>query len=652
MFERLFEPVTINGMVVPNRVVFEPMGNYYAELDGNASARDAAFYARRGQGGCGLVLTEICSVMDGAGRGDARNLLLDTDDKIPSFRAMVDAVHKTGAKFGLEIYHPGCQGTPGLAPDGILVSPSGQESKLTHAPTRALTHDEVLEVIDAFIAAGVRAQKAGFDAVELHCAHGYLLCQFLSPYTNHRDDEFGGSTEGRAEIVRRIIRGIRERTSPDFPILVRLTADEYLRMVGIDDGITLPLAVEYCRLFEAWGVDALDISAGNYETMNWAWEPVGFDEGWKSVNGKTIAAAVNIPVIACSVVRHPETALDLIEGGVSLVGSARQFFADPDWSNKVRDGRADEIRPCISCMRCIESLMAAHEDPYAPMVCSVNPEAGRECDLAPLERDGDGSPVAVVGSGPAGLVAAIVLAQRGYRPVVFERDSQVGGQLVLAGRPPKKWRIGWLIRYYQSQLARWDVEVRVDTAFDEAALAELAPRAVVWAAGSEPLRPTSIEGFDGPRVLTPPEAIMADPAISGERVCVVGSGMTGIECAEMLATQNNQVELYEMLDEIGPDLFFQNRIDIMGRLGQTDTRTFTGTRLTSVSDGSATFERADGTTLTATFDHLVLSLGTEPVPVPSWLRKRGIAIAEAGDATSVGRIQEATRTGYDVARAL
>lgn len=652
MFDRLFEPVTINGMVVPNRVVFEPMGNYYAELDGNASARDAAFYARRGQGGCGLVLTEICSVMDGAGRGDARNLLLDADDKIPSFKAMVDVVHGTGAKFGLEIYHPGCQGTPALAPDGILASPSGQESKLTHALTRALTHDEVLEVIDAFIAAGVRAQKAGFDAVELHCAHGYLLCQFLSPYTNHRDDEFGGSPEGRAEIVRRIIRGIRERTSPDFPILVRLTADEYLRMVGIDDGITLPLAVEYCRLFEVWGADALDISAGNYETMNWAWEPVGFDEGWKSVNGRTIAAAVGIPVIACSVVRHPETAMDLIEGGVALVGSARQFFADPDWSNKVRAGRADEIRPCISCMRCIESLMAAHEDPYTPMVCSVNPEAGRECDLAPIERDGDGSPVAVVGSGPAGLVAAIVLAQRGYRSVVFERDSQVGGQLVLAERPPKKWRLGWLVRYYQSQLARWDVEVRTSTAFDEAALAELAPRAVVWAAGSEPIRPASIEGLDDPRVLTPPEAIMADPAISGERVCVVGSGMTGIECAEMLAAQGNHVELYEMLDEIGPDLFFQNRIDIMGRLGQTDARMFTDTRLTSVSDGSVAFERADGTTLTATFDHLVLSLDTESVPVPSWLRESGIAIAEAGDAASVGRIQEATRTGYDVARTL
>lgn len=187
----------------------------------------------RGRGGCGLVLTEICSVMDGARRGDARNLLIDSDEKIPSFRAMVDAVHQTGAKFGLEIHYPGCQGVPALIPDGTCVSPSGQESKLTHASTRALAHDEVLEVIDTFV------------------------------------------------------QGIRQGTSPDFAIMVRITADEYLRMIGIDDGITLPLAVEYGRMFQEWGADAIDVSAGNYETMNWAWEPVSFDEGWKSVNGYT-----------------------------------------------------------------------------------------------------------------------------------------------------------------------------------------------------------------------------------------------------------------------------------------------------------------------------------------------------------------------------
>ncbi|MBQ6395805.1 MAG: FAD-dependent oxidoreductase [Atopobiaceae bacterium] len=652
MFEKLFEPVRINGMEVPNRLVFEPMGNYYAELDGKASQRDCDFYAARGAGGIGLVITEICSVNRVHGRGDARNLLLDNDEAIPSFRRMAEAVQATGAKFAVEIYHPGCQGVPELSEGGMLVGPSGQMSKLLNAPTRELSHEEVEGIIEDFISAGVRVWQSGADAVELHAAHGYLLCQFLSPYTNHREDEFGSSIEGRAEIMRRIIKGIRERTSPEFPILVRLTADEYLRMIGIDDGMTLDLAVEYCTLFEQWGADAIDVSAGNYETMNWAWEPVGFDEGWKSINGKTIAAAVDIPVIACSVVRHPETAMDLVENGVAMVGSARQFYADPEWGNKVREGHAEDIRPCISCMRCIESLMAAHEDPYTPMVCSVNPEAGRECDLAPLEKDGEGRVVAIVGSGPAGLEAARILALRGFAPVVLEKDAATGGQLLLAERPPKKWRLQWLREWYLDQLGKLGVEIRLNTPATPELIAELAPIAVLWGGGSEPVKPKSIPGLDGELVLTPPEAILADPAITGERICVVGSGMTGIECAEMLAEAGNTVELYEMVDTIGPGIFFQNLIDIMGRLVPTGTGMFPSHKLVSVEGNEAVFEKADGERVTSSFDHLVLSLGTRPVGVPEWLGEMGIPVTAIGDSGGVGRIQEATRTGYDAARVI
>ncbi len=653
MYEKLFEPVRINGMEVPNRLVFEPMGNYYAELNGDASQRDCDFYAARGAGGCGLVITEVCSVNRMTGRGDARNLVIDNDEAIPSFRKMAEATQATGAKFAVEIYHPGCQGVPPLCVDGMTVSPSGQASKLTNAPTRALTHDEVLAVIDDFIQAGIRVWKSGADAVELHAAHGYLLCQFLSPYTNHREDEFGGSVEGRAEIVRRIIKGIREGTSPEWPILVRLSADEYMRMVGIDDGITLPLAVEYCRLFEAWGADAIDVSAGNYETMNWAWEPVGFDEGWKSENGKTIAAAVSIPVIACSVVRHPQTALDLVDGGVAMVGSARQFFADPVWGNKVRDGRANEIRPCISCMRCIESLMAAHEDPFSPMVCSVNPEAGRECDLAALEEDGAGRPVVVVGSGPAGLEAAKVLGLRGFEVTVLERAERVGGQLVFAAKPPKKWRLDWLIEYYQTVLAQLPVTIRAGVEATAEEVAALNPVAVVWAAGSEPVKPASIPGLESEFVLTPPEAIMAEPALEGENVVVVGSGMTGIEVAEMLSSkQGCHVELYEMVDQIGPGIFFQNMIDIMGRLDQTDTGMHPGHKLLEVVDKVAVFKAKDGQRIEVPFDHLVLSLGMRPMAAPSWTEGLGVPVIVAGDAGGVGRIQEAVAGGHDAARAV
>ena len=653
MYEKLFEPVTINKMVVPNRLVFEPMGNYYAELNGDASQRDCDFYAARGAGGCGLVITEICSVNRTTARGDARNLVIDNDEAIPSFRRMAEAVQATGAKFAVEIYHPGCQGVPPLCVDGITVSPSGQPSKLTNAPTRALEHDEVLQTIDDFIQAGIRVWKSGADAVELHCAHGYLLCQFLSPYTNHRDDEFGGSLENRAEIVRRIIEGVRQGTSPDFPIIVRLTADEYLRCIGIDDGITLDMAVEYCKLFEQWGADAIDVSAGNYETMNWAWEPVGFDEGWKSVNGKTIAAAVDIPVIACSVVRHPETAMDLVDNGVAMVGSARQFFADPDWGNKVREGASKLIRPCISCMRCIESLMAAHEDPFSPMVCSVNPEAGRECDLAPLAKDGDGRKVVVVGSGPAGLEAARVLGIRGFEVVVLEKADEVGGQLVFAAKPPKKWRLDWLIRYYEAALADLPVEIRCGVDATAELVKAEEPVAVIWAAGSQPVKPGSIPGLDSELVLTPPEAIMANPPLTGEKVVVVGSGMTGIEVAEMLSSEQEcHVDLYEMVDQIGPGIFFQNMIDIMGRLGQTDTTLNPGHKLLKVEGNVATFEKADGEQVEAEFDHLVLSLGMRPTAAPEWAAELGVPVIVAGDSEKVGRIQEAVTGGYDAARAI
>lgn len=653
MYEKLFEPVSINGMVVPNRLVFEPMGNYYAELNGNASQRDSDFYAARGAGGCGLVITEICSVNRTTGRGDARNLVLDNDEAIPSFRRMAKATQATGAKFAVEIYHPGCQGVPPLCEDGVLVSPSGQPSKLLNAPTRALTHDEVLDIIEDFVSAGVRVWQSGADAVELHAAHGYLLCQFLSPYTNHRDDEFGGSVEGCAEIMRRIIAGIRERTAPEFPIIVRLTADEYLRCIGIDDGITLPLAVEYCKLFEAWGADAIDVSAGNYETMNWAWEPVGFDEGWKSANGKTIAAAVSIPVIACSVVRHPETALDLVDGGVAMVGSARQFFADPDWGNKVRSGSKDQIRPCISCMRCIESLMAAGEDPYRPMVCSVNPEAGRECDLAPLAQDGGGRKVVVVGAGPAGLEAARVLGLRGFEVVVLERTERVGGQLVFAAKPPKKWRLDWLIEYYRAALALLPVTIRTGVEATAEVIRAEKPVAVIWAAGSEPVRPASIPGLDSKFVLTPPQAIMADPGLKDENVVIVGSGMTGIEVAEMLSSkQDCHVELYEMVEQIGPGIFFQNLIDIMRRLGQTDTGMHPGHKLLEVADKVALFETKNGERVEAPFDHLVLSLGMRSTTAPAWTEELDVPVIVAGDSGGVGRIQEAVTGGYDAARAV
>jgi NADPH-dependent 2,4-dienoyl-CoA reductase/sulfur reductase-like enzyme len=304
-------------------------------------------------------------------------------------------------------------------------------------------------------------------------------------------------------------------------------------------------------------------------------------------------------------------------------------------------------------MRCIESLMAAHEDPFSPMVCSVNPEAGRECDLGALPHDGEGRKVVVVGSGPAGLEAARVLGVRGFDVVVLEKSDKVGGQLVFAAKPPKKWRLDWLIQYYQTVLAELPVQIRTGVEATAETVAAEKPVAVVWAAGSEPVKPGSIPGLDSEWVLTPPQAIMADPALTGENVVVVGSGMTGIEVAEMLSSkQGCHVELYEMVDQIGPGIFFQNMIDIMGRLGQTDTGLHPGHKLLEVADKVAVFEDKEGGRVEVPFDHLVLSLGMRPTAAPDWTQGLGVPVVVAGDSAGVGRIQEAVTGGYDAARAV
>ena len=246
-----------------------------------------------------------------------------------------------------------------------------------------------------------------------------------------------------------------------------------------------------------------------------------------------------------------------------------------------------------------------------------------------------------------------MLGIRGFEVVVLEKADEVGGQLVFAAKPPKKWRLDWLIRYYEAALADLPVQIRCGVEATAELVKAEEPVAVIWAAGSQPVKPGSIPGLDSELVLTPPEAIMANPPLTGQKVVVVGSGMTGIEVAEMLSSEQEcHVDLYEMVDQIGPGIFFQNMIDIMSRLGQTDTTLNPGHKLLKVEGNVATFEKADGEQVEAEFDHLVLSLGMRPMAAPEWAAELGVPVIVAGDSEKVGRIQEAVTGGYDAARSI
>ena len=647
MYEKLFEPMKIGNLEIKNRIVNEPMGNAYSNIKGEMTPQEIAYYVERAKGGIGLVLTECASVLPGGptgmrGGGNPRQINIGTDDAIAEFKKLADAMHAEGTPVMVEIYHSGNQGDPGSEPDGLTWSPSGQESGLTHAPTRAMTVDEIKYLIQCFVDATVRAQKAGIDGVELHVAHGYLLNEFVSPYSNHREDEYGGSLENRCRIVKEIMEGIRA-VLPDYPVLARLSVDEYLRETPAGDvGITLEEGVAICKEFEKYGIDALDISAGTYETMNWAWEPVGFQQGWKIANAKAVKEAVNIPVIACSVIRDPGYAEMLIEEGyVDFISSARQFLADPYWPKKAQEGRVNEIRRCISCLNCMETLMGTG------VTCSVNPRSGHESELEPLKKDGDGRKVVVVGAGPAGMECAHALYERGFVPVIFEAKSEVGGQLQYANKPPMKDKIDALINFQRRFLEKHGIEVKLNTPATVEAIKAEEPYAVIWAAGANPVKPGSIPGTDLACVVTPPEVLSGAVQIYGKNICVVGSGMTGIETAEYLADLGNHVDVYEMVADIGPGMHFQNLIDVLGRLMPTGAGLFPNHKLVEIRDGEADFEQTEtGEKVTAKFDYLVLSLGTRGVEVPEDIKAAFPDVIAVGDAEKAGKIAHATSTGY------
>lgn len=650
MFKRLWSEGKIGSLLLRNRIVMEPMGHYYADYDGNATDRVINFYGARAKGGVGLIITEVVRVNDEHGRADGGQLSLAKDERIASFKKLADEIHQYGSAIFVQLHHPGRQGFSALNGNEPMRSASDVECQAVHQPVRPMTIEEIKSLVKDFAAAAARAKASGIDGVELHCAHGYLLQQFISPYTNKRTDEYGGSLENRLRIVREIIEAIRAECGYDYPLIARVSVDEFLRINGIDGGIKYEDGLKICKLLEIYGLDALDISAGLYETMNVSWEPAGYEQGWKAYLAKGVKEIVNIPVFCTAVIRDPDYAEKLLEEGYcDFVGSARQHLADPEWGNKARDGRVNEIRKCISCLTCMETLFSADATGIA-VHCAVNAQAGMEAEYATFKEDGKGRTVVIIGAGPAGLEAARVFALRNFSPVIFEKNAYIGGQLEYANKSPKKDKINWLIDYYKVQCELHGIEVRLGTPATVGAIKALEPVAVFAACGSSPVLPKSIEGFDGPNVLTPPEILSGTVKLKNMDVCVIGSGATGLETADLLASQGNRIKLFELVDEIGPGLFFQNLIDVMSRLMPAGTQTFAGHKLLKIGENSAEFAKLqDGSRVTYDFDKLVISIGNNPNPVSEEILAAYPDIVRLGDCQKTGRIRSAVESGFKAA---
>ena len=651
MYGKLFSKGKIGNVELKNRLVMTPMGTNLAELDGTPGPAMLRYFEERAIGGCGLIMPEICRVNETTGAGMFRQLAATSDRHIPGLAKLARTVHRHGAKIFIQLHHPGREGMSSLIGGQPCVSASDRVCKVSQQATRPMTLDEIHELVGQFGDAALRCKKAGIDGVELHCAHGYLLQQFLSPYTNRRTDEYGGSFENRMRIVLEIIADIRAKCGPDYALGCRVTVDEFLSNIGVtEDYIHIQDGIKICMALEAAGVDFLDVSCGLYETGIVSVEPISFPQGWRKDFIKAVKEHVKVPVIAVSVIREPAVAEAFIENGVvDFVGMGRTWLAEPHWGRKVQEGREDELNKCISCLRCFESLLALNAQGL-PLECAVNPRCCNEYRYGDLKPDTDGHLAVVVGGGPGGMVAAQTLAKRGVRVTLIDRQGELGGTINLAKKPPLKERMQWTIDYLADDLKRLGVDVRLNTEADADMIAALKPDAVVLATGSAAIVPRSIPGVDGKNVYTVQQVLGdgIDPA--GHTVAMIGAGLTGLETGEALGAKGRKVIFIDMLKAAGTNAYKTNVLDVMTRLNKMDVEWRLGHALKEIKPDGVVVENVDThEEISIPADSVVLSLGCRPdQSLKAALEERGIPVELVGSAIADGNIAPATRTGYEV----
>lgn len=683
-YDMLFSPMKIGNVEIKNRIVMAPMCMGFGQYNGCATETMMDYYEERAKGGVGLIFTEITRINDITGASSFGQLGMSHDYQIPALREMADRIHKHNCKIMVELHHPGRQNlglmigtvpicnigsklmgnlytkilTQAVIPQGKklqdkhivprTVAPSKCErSKMSDSVNRELSVNEIKRIICQFIEGAVRVKKAGCDGVELHAAHGYLIQQFLSPNTNKRTDQYGGSLENRMRFLLEIIDGIRSNCGKDFPIVVRLTVDEMYSEIGQNGkGYNLEEGIKMAKILSDKGIDAIDVSSAAYDTFNYWLEPTTFTPGWRKYLASEVKKVVDIPVIAANLIRSPKQAeMQLEEGTQDFISLGRPLIADPHWPNKVKSGNENLIKRCVCCLYCFESMMKGAYK-YTHGNCSVNPFVGRE--NVSLKQNGNGRKVLIIGAGCAGLTAAELLSKRGFDVTVLEKESKQGGQLNLASKPPHKEKINWVCEDLLSNAINSGAKVLFDIKADKNIIASYSPEIVITATGGNAIHPKS---FNGDNVVTVTQILNGSIDISNKNVAVIGSGMTGLETSELLVSKGNKVTVVEMADKIAPGAWFQQLDDALPVLEKAGTEFLTSHKLLSVSSSGIELENLkENKAVAIKVDLVVLSLGvrSDNSLYNDIKNSDSYKVYNIGDSKKIGRIANATESAYQL----
>ncbi len=699
---KLLEPGRIGRIETRNRIIMSPMGTNLGEEDGRVSERMLRYYEERARGGAGLIVVGVAAIAYPSGAAMPRQIGISDDRFLPGLTDLVEGIHRNGAKAAIQLQHAGkiatrdiAAGRPLLVPSVIPYSGGGMDdltadeiqrlvSNLTAEGAKLDYHEvsveDITAVVAAFAAAAERAKRAGFDGVEIHAGHGYFISAFLSRATNKRTDAYGGSIEGRARLLVEVIRAVKERVGADFPVWCRLDAREY----RIEDGITLEESRETAKLAAAAGADALHVSAyGNpFCGIAFTEGPLVHEPGGYLPFAAEIKRNVGVPVIAVGRISPEQGEEALREGKADFIAMGRKLLADPELPNKLRDGRPEDIRPCVYCYTCVGKIFVNES-----VVCAANPATGREAEFE-IERARTPRKILVAGGGPAGMEAARVAALRGHQVTLCEKGHRLGGTLFFSSLV---WEPnGELADYLERQIRKLPIDLRLGQEVTPETVAELKPDVILVAVGAKREAP-AIPGIERREVLSGDElrglltgtgnwaaadklsrgqrtlmraatrlGVSDRPSVVreltkhwmplGQRVAIVGGGLVGVELAEFLAERERSVTVIEEGEWLAPQMAIPRRWRSLHQLREHGVTMLTGVRVEEFVEGGVRIVTGDGERRTIEADHVILATGVVPDRrLADAIGTRGADMHLLGDCREIcyleGSIADGARSG-------
>ena len=635
----LFSPIRVGSKTLKNRIIMPAMGTLYATWNGEVTQRMMEYYRERAQGGVGLIVVEYAYVHR-SGQVYLGQLAVDRDPLIDGLAKLAKVIKEGGAVAALQLFHGGRLSFPS-ATGSIPLAPSPIPSVGGILP-KAITQKEIASLEQAFVDAAVRAKRAGFDAVELHMGHGYLIHSFLTPLANNRDDHYGGDLANRARLALEILGKFKAVVGDDYPVLCKISGSDYA-----EGGLTLEEVQTFAKWLERAGASAITVSGGyKNETDHMVTPPMSLPRGFRAELAQKVKEVISIPVASVGRINEPSVARKIIEEGkADLVAVGRGLIAEPQWPAKVAKGLMGQICPCIACNQgCIGRIMSG-----LPISCLTNPIVGREGqfrdNFSPVKKK-----IVIIGGGPAGLAAARIAALKGHQVILLEEKAELGGRLSIAAIPPFKDEINSLLAYLASEVSRLKVKVLLRTKATSGILRRINPDKIIIACGAGPIIPQKV--IPGTNNIFLADEVLINPSLVGKRIAIIGGGMVGLETAEFLLERDKEVLVIEMSDELAPDLNERVKKLLLDRLWSRPInimlkalfKTYLSNEKKLIIEREGIEEHLEG------FDNLVIAMGyqAETSKLIKTIAPLHIPIHVIGDAVKARSALEAIREGFEV----